>query len=245
MAGAEWQKPGVKNLKKFLVKGTNVIAIEATNDPSGDPAKPEGPAGMWALISVRVPGEGGKGTKVIEVGTDGTWDVTKEKPGKGWMKEGYALSASWTKAADLVGAEEKYDLVPHLAATNKPYTLREGKYRAVWAKNDRLMTALGRPDREQTVTYRMGAATTLQMLELTNGPELYDMLKAGARRWMSEPAASDRARVEDIYMTALGRGPTEQEWAVSQRILSEGAKEEGVEDLLWSVVMLPEFQLVY
>lgn len=243
MAGTEWQKPDVKDVKKFVAPGKNIIAIEATNDPGADPAKPENPAAIWALVSVQLPGADRQHPRVIEIGTDSTWSVSVEKPAKSWTKNGYEESAGWTKAVDLAPAQERYDLLPHLAATNKPYTLREGKYRAVWAKNDRLMTALGRPNREQTVTYRPSAATTLQMLELTNGPELFDMLKGGAKRWMDPAvAASDHERVEKIYLTALGRPPTDQELAAAGDMCKT---EEGVEDLLWAVVMLPEFQLVY
>lgn len=251
MASEDWGKPDVKpKLGKLVTKGTNVITIEATNDVSGDPKHPNGAAGMWALISLRVPdgagADGEKKTKVVEVGTDATWAVTDTKPaGDAWTKKGFDASG-WGKAADLGGAAEvaQYDLVAHLAATNQPYTLRAGgKYRAVWAKNDRLMTALGRPTREQTVTYRPGAATTLEMLELTNGPELYDIIKAGAKRWMgAEGGASEKDRVARIYETALGRSPTEKELAAAQEMAKS---EEGVEDLLWAVVMLPEFQLVY
>ena len=41
--------------------------------------------------------------------------------------------------------------------------------RAALVNADPLMTALGRPNREQVVTVRTSAATTLQALELANG----------------------------------------------------------------------------
>ena len=46
--------------------------------------------------------------------------------------------------------------------------------------------------------------------------------------------------VESIYLRALGRKPTSQEFAVASEVVSG----EGVEDLLWAVCMLPEFQLI-
>jgi uncharacterized membrane protein/mono/diheme cytochrome c family protein len=272
MAGKEWQKPDVKNLVKLLKPGRNVIAIEAINDPAAVPpaasvattqastrattgpataavaaaTKPAGdtsnPAALWATLSIRV-GEG-KASKIVEIGTDETWSVSTKRPAKAWANVGFDVS-DWGKAANLGAAADHYNLVANLTATNKQYTLREGKYRAVWARNDRLMTALGRPNREQTVTYRPSAATTLQMLELTNGPDLFDRLKEGAKRWMNEGTMSDRERVGRIYEAALGRGPTEREMGVAEQVVGKPATEEGLADLLWSVVMLPEFQLVY
>ncbi|HZZ42948.1 MAG TPA: DUF1549 domain-containing protein [Tepidisphaeraceae bacterium] len=236
MAGVDWQKPGVKKLIKFLVRGKNVIAIAATNDPSGNAAHPEGAAALWALVSLQMPGE-----KIMEIGTDATWMASADKPAdRGWMKAGFD-ETGWKAASDLGAAPALYDLMAHLAATNQQYTLREGNYRAVWAKNDRLMTALGRPTREQTVTYRQSAATTLQMLEMTNGPELFDMLKEGAKNWTAQDATA-QDRVEQIYQAALGRAPTAKELAATGDMAKS---EEGVEDLLWAVVMLPEFQLEY
>jgi hypothetical protein len=106
------------------------------------------------------------------------------------------------------------------------------------------MTALGRPNREQTVTYRQGIATTLQALELTNGPELYDLLQRGAKRW-TEDAGTDQEKVERLYVAALGRKPTAAEMSMATQMLSSPTKTDGMEDLLWAMVMLPEFQLVY
>jgi len=47
--------------------------------------------------------------------------------------------------------------------------------------------------------------------------------------------------VDKIYRTALGRPPTPVELAAAGDMAKT---EEGVEDLLWAIVMLPEFQLV-
>lgn len=246
MAGTDWQKPDVKNIRKFLGRGKNVIALEATNDVSGDPKNPDGAAAMWATFSILTPTDNPDKPKLTEIGTDGTWVVTDQAPAKEWIEKQFDDSA-WAKATDLGPAAEHYDLMPHLMATNQQYTLREGNYRAVWAKNDRLMTALGRPNREQTVTYRQGTASTLELLELTNGPELYGMLEKGANRWvgMEKNVPDQQELVQKIYLAALGRAPTASELALSEQLVGAQAKPEGVEDLLWSVVMLPEFQLVY
>lgn len=49
-----------------------------------------------------------------------------------------------------------------------------------------LTRALGRPFRDQVVTERASAATTLQALELVNGTDLYSTLARGARRLLGQ-----------------------------------------------------------
>ena len=47
------------------------------------------------------------------------------------------------------------------------------------------------------------------------------------------------------YRTALGRTPTAGELEVARGLVGTPAKPEGVADLLWAHVMLPEFQVIY
>lgn len=117
--------------------------------------------------------------------------------------------------------------------------------RAALVKNDPLMAALGRPNREQTATSRPTAATTLQALELTNGSTLADMLRRGAQNLLAERSLSKRELVEQIYDLALDRPPTAGETALATELLGQPIQPAGVEDLLWAMIMLPEFQLIY
>lgn len=117
--------------------------------------------------------------------------------------------------------------------------------RAALAVADPLQSALGRPNREQVVTQRLTAATTLQALELTNGKTLAGMLDQGATRWTMGPSASPAQIVNSLYRQALGRPPTPAERKAALLEIGSPARKEGVEDLLWSLVMLPEFQLIY
>jgi hypothetical protein len=55
-------------------------------------------------------------------------------------------------------------------------------------KSDPLSRALGRPIRDQVYTERSGAATTLQALELTNGPLLSRRLEHGAKALLGQLA---------------------------------------------------------
>jgi hypothetical protein len=51
--------------------------------------------------------------------------------------------------------------------------------------------------------------------------------------------------VNDIFVKSLSRKPSDSELTLAKELLGSPVKEEGVEDLLWSVAMLPEFQLIY
>ena len=106
-----------------------------------------------------------------------------------------------------------------------------------------LMLALGRPNREQVVTTRAAAPTTLQTLELLNGPTLASHLQRGAALLVAS-GKSSRAIVDDVFERALGRAPTTAERTLSIDALGARPNQAAIEDLLWSVVMLPEFQVV-
>ncbi|MBI3467893.1 MAG: DUF1549 domain-containing protein [Planctomycetes bacterium] len=116
--------------------------------------------------------------------------------------------------------------------------------RAALVTADPLMVALGRPNREQVVTVRPAHATTLAALELTNGQTLAEQLTRGAQHWLRKSPASTRDLVERLYFQALGRSPTAEESQVAEVLVGSPATVEGVEDLLWAVVVLPEFQLI-
>ncbi len=102
-----------------------------------------------------------------------------------------------------------------------------------------------RPDREQVVTHRESVATTLQALELTNGARLAGMLEHGAAYWLSRTGSTAPDKLIDaIYRAGLGRAPTTAELAAGRELVGSPMTKAGVEDLLWVVVMLPEFQLI-
>jgi Protein of unknown function (DUF1553)/Protein of unknown function (DUF1549) len=120
----------------------------------------------------------------------------------------------------------------------------DGRTRAALVAATPLMTALGRPNREQVVTTRATAPTTLQALELSNGGTLAGMLRDGAARLAPAgpvPAASTMTR---LFVRGLGRRPTTAERALATAQFGPTLDATEIEDLLWSLVMLPEFQLV-
>lgn len=116
--------------------------------------------------------------------------------------------------------------------------------RASLQRENAFLSVLGRPNREQVMTSRDPLATTLQALELSNGQTFDQLLKAGAATWLKVVPKSEGA-VRQIYVAALGRAPSIKEQAIATELLGEAPTEEAMSDFLWSVVMLPEFQLVY
>ena len=107
------------------------------------------------------------------------------------------------------------------------------------------MRSLGRPNREQVVTTRGDVLTALQALDLSNGQLLADTLARGAASLLkTRPKGSNRELIRSIYIRALCRYPTGAELATAEEILGTPASAEGLTDLLWTVFMLPEFQLI-
>jgi hypothetical protein len=117
--------------------------------------------------------------------------------------------------------------------------------RASVVNADALMRSLGRPNREQVVTTRPDQLTTLQALDLSNGPVLSDTLARGAARLLqAHPKASADELIEDVYLRALCRRPTVGELAAARALVGAPVSADGVADLLWAVCMQPEFQLI-
>ena len=119
------------------------------------------------------------------------------------------------------------------------------KVRAAFLTAGPLMRSLGRPNREQVVTTRPDELTTLQALDLSNGPELAALLAAGAKnleqQYKDRPA---KKLIDDLFLKALSREPTSQERRLALELLGDPVTTQGIADLLWAVVLLPEFQHV-
>ncbi|WP_165073351.1 PSD1 and planctomycete cytochrome C domain-containing protein [Paludisphaera rhizosphaerae] len=117
--------------------------------------------------------------------------------------------------------------------------------RAALVVSDPLMRSLGRPNREQVVSTRPEDLSTLQALDLTNGQTFADLLTRGARSIRATGAFPDADSLVDwLYRAALSRRPTDIERTEARAILGTEMTDEGLADLLWTLFMLPEFQLI-
>ena len=92
------------------------------------------------------------------------------------------------------------------------------------------------------------------MRNLTFTDRLLDQIDQGLRTSFAEPAARrpnpaaqapTTKLVDQLYLSALGRVPTDEERSIAAIFTGSPATAEGVTDLLWALTMLPEFQLVH
>jgi hypothetical protein len=115
--------------------------------------------------------------------------------------------------------------------------------RASLVVSNPLMRSLGRPNREQVVTSRIDQLSTLQALDLSNGRALAELIDKGADKIIESKKAPDEI-IDQVYRQALCRKPTADEVKSLKQIITEKPNRESVTDLLWTVIMLPEFQHV-
>jgi hypothetical protein len=242
---SEWTQPLSVDITSMLRVGENVIAIEATNWPDvenkrGTQVTEANPAAVIAWVG------GFKGDQPVwGYGTDSSWLWIKKAKGD-WKGPSYETSG-WNHATELPSAPRLYGasvnldtLVAHSLATKNDEPVR-----AALAFDDPLMSAMGRTSREQVVTRRDPIATTLQALELTNGTTLDAKLKKGAQRWLTTGKGNDPdGLIRSVFQIGLGRAPSPREVTAARDVVGRPATVEGIQDLLWAVAMLPEFQLI-
>jgi hypothetical protein len=264
-AGRDHTKPSLVDIRSHLTKGRNIIAISAVND-QGAPGKKDvdqsNPAGLLLYARVRHERTTFPAARRFKASSPSTDDATRIPVETVFD---FASDASWlcsTEKADswdkAAFAAEGWKPACELGNINMgPWTLEQkfsealsaaplyGRVRASLVNADPLMVALGRPNREQVITTRSSAATTLQALELTNGATLAEQLNRGASKLLEENPASASELVSTLYQRALSRRPLPDELQLAVDLVGSPAQKAGVEDLLWALTMLPEFQLIY
>ncbi|MCB9873659.1 MAG: DUF1549 domain-containing protein [Planctomycetaceae bacterium] len=229
-----WESVEAMSLLLKLRTGENTLLIEAKNGGSAP-----NPAGLIFEATLRFADD-----TTQSIASDGSWQWTakglnargvwKEEPDDWQPAEPVANPGIWS---GRVGAE----LASRLnAAANSPLLM----VRASLVKSDGLMRALGRPNRDQIVTSRPSELTTLEAIDLANGQTLSDAIQHGAQQRLSSESHSGEELMSWLCRYALSRGPTSDELRLATEFLGTEPKQQAVEDLLWSVLMLPEFQLV-
>ncbi len=233
-SGDNWQAPTIAALGAIKA-GDHVLLVVGENQGTGP-----NPAGLFCEVQF------GAGAAAIKVATDDSWEWSANVPkdnGK-FAKE----PKDWQPAVPLANqgtwAAIDGQLRSGLAqATNGTQHM----VRAALLKADPLMRTLGRPNRDQIVSMRPNDLSTLEALDLANGAQIAKILSEGSaklleRDWGKQPNINF---INWLYEQALSRRPTADEHAVATEILGdEKLTARGVEDLLWAVVMLPEFQWV-
>ena len=213
-----------------------MIAVLAMNTP----APTKNPAGLFVYARLRAHSHGKE--QVMDFVSDKSWLVTDQQTA-GWEQPGFAAQG-WTPASQLGGASAAPWRLPGDTIARQFASRSEGGVRASLVVADSLMVALGRPNREQVVTTRATEATTLQALELTNGKTLATVLHQGAANLIQQSPNGPKL-VRSFYEEAVGRRPTSRELKMASALVGDKPTQEGVEDFVWSMTMLPEFQLIY
>jgi hypothetical protein len=255
--GGSGARPQVIDIRSHLAVGRNVVAIAVSEPalPTAPPPRapadgdefrppPEPPAPTARALLVQLHARFDEGAAPLETlltsGRDWRWSVDRPD---GWEQPLFP-DRTWSLAVGVPratavpsGYERGLDSALAMASLH-------GRTRTALTAADPLTTALGRPTREQVVTVRADAPTTLQALELVNGETLADLLRVGATRLLAEAGPHGESVVRTVYARALGRAPSEREAALALDLLGPTPSAAGVEDLLWAVVMLPEFQVL-
>jgi hypothetical protein len=221
------------DVKALLQAGDNTITVSVVNlarDEAAlgqieNPGTVGTPAGLILYARVR------SGDQVMDFASDASWAW-------GGAKEAKPVSVLGGPELDPWRLGSAFLELASAPPDNLPVE------RASLVAADPLMVALGRPNREQVVTVRQAAATTLQALELTNGATFATQLTQGAERIVAAAPAGPEALVDALYLQALGRRPTPRELAAAVPLVGAPVRTEGVADLLWALTMLPEFQLI-
>ncbi len=168
--------------------------------------------------------EGQKAPMIIE--TNPGWRTSAEGPA-GWEQPGFDDSA-WASAV-LATPHPLWANVRNYALTEQPPLVR-----AALVENDSFQNILGRPIRDQVNMSRPTQATLLQALTFANGPTFTNAIERAGNDW-AQRFPDPQTRLDAIYHAALLRDPRPDE-----RVFAAAAPA----DLLWSVVLLPEFQLI-
>ena len=216
-----------------LRAGTNVIHYVAKNGGKGPNA-----AGAWLQVVLK-----DANGKDQAIATDDTWQWSTSVPDD---KGKFATEPKdWQPAV----VATRQDIWLKITASKIERAVGQGGagipayVRASLVTSDLLQRALGRPNREQIVTVRPENLTTLEAIDLANGNILAGYLKAGATKLVTQfPNADDLIR--RVFTHALSRSPSDAERTVLREVTGSKPTPQSVEDMLWSLLLLPEFQFV-
>ena len=226
--GSDWRKVTRVNLDQQLRVGENILAVAGENE--GNVANPAG-----LLFALRLTYADGTQDYVV---SNSDWKTTDIQPQKEWTVLDFD-DITWEPVkkqnakywGKLIGFDFEQEDEQQFA-------------RASMVALDPFQKALGRPSRENVTTSRDDQATLLQALELTNGEFFNKIMLEGAEAWLADYGDDSKAMVTQLYLKSFGRMPTAEEQGVMTEVVGADPGVAEVQDLLWAVVLLPEFQFV-
>jgi hypothetical protein len=232
-SGDNWEVPDSVLLTSHLRQGTNEILVVGRNG-----GESPNPAALYFEARLKF-----KDGTTETIATDSTWEGTKAEPdSKGRFKD----LPAWKPAVVPTNTQVWMSRVKDNLKTALVRTaLNESSpVRASLVKSDLLMRTLGRPNREQIVSTRPNELTTLEAIDLANGQGLATMLERGASNIVARTWKSSDELIQWVYRSALTRPPSNAEFELAREVVGTKPTPTGVQDLLWGIVMLPEFQLI-
>ena len=233
--GSDWQQPDAVSLKAALKKGDNSIVVVATNGGNSPNA-----AGLFFEARVRL--KDGTAQSIV---SDSSWQWTAALP---QTKEGRLgqIKGEW-KPAVIVPALEVWTNVVNQKGKSLLVQAMSGDVRMLRAsllKSDFLMRSLGRPLREQIVSMRPDELTTLEAVDLSNGATLAAYLAKGGQNLVEQWSGRRDELIDYLYLHAFCRKPTVEELTAIHEAVSATPTAVEIEDLLWAMIVTPEFFLV-
>jgi Protein of unknown function (DUF1549)/Protein of unknown function (DUF1553)/Planctomycete cytochrome C len=231
--GDDWLTPQLLLLPN-LKNGKNEILVVAKNT-----GKDPGPAGIffearWTNID-REP---------ASLVSDESWQWSEKLPNdRGKYKKPVV---DWQPAARV---QKQNTWMPRVESKiallfSRSSSVAGKMTRASLMKSDFLTRSLGRPNRDQIVSVRPLELTTLEAIDLSNGETLATILNRGAENLLKRKWRSTDDLVQWLFHFSLCREPKVQELKTLNEIVGSELTVTAVEDVLWAIVMLPEFQVV-
>jgi hypothetical protein len=223
----------VVDFKNTLRKGANEIVLIVARPPSKQPAP-----GVFFEAHLQTK------TGAETIGTDDTWQWSPDLPEAKRIAAAEIKSAQWLAVAPAPTLPRHAAIRPAMIEALAHISTPAPPARASLMKCDLLQRSLGRPNREQIVSMRPEDLTTLEALDLANGAALSNALVIGAKRLSARTWASPDALAVWLYQFAVSRQPALDELSSARELLGPALNAQGIEDLLWAVCMLPEYQII-
>jgi hypothetical protein len=174
--------------------------------------------------------------------------IMKRMTAEQFLDSIWSITRTWPepdkKAFKLDGRKQGGQLTAVLRAQGENVEWENRALRAVFTPQNRFQASLGRPSREQVVTDRPDLLTTLEAIYLSNGPVLAKTLSSAAEHILEKWNDNPEGMILWLFNYSLSRNPTVSEQQILQDLVGKEPVPEVVEDLLWAVFMLPEFQYI-
>ena len=226
--GEDWRKVVKTSIPVELLQEENCMALFGQND-----GLIANPAGILLTLEISY------GDYSECVVSDRGWVSTDTLPGSDWKRlefvdtawaevRSYGSTGYWGFLTDFTLGDQANDIA-----------------RAALVKKDQFMLSLGRPTRENVTTKRDEEATLLQAMTLSNDDLLADNIRRGAQKWKSDDPHQAERNLQNLFYHLIGRMPTKKEKnLLLTEISTDKASVEAWEDIIWALIMLPEFHLI-